>query len=52
MSVPAPSVHKYEDDILEHVVPIAPFIGPKFVLMQDNARPQIVSAVRVYLKEH
>lgn len=34
----------------EHVVPFAPFIGPNFVLMQDNARPHVVQVTMEYLE--
>lgn len=49
---PALNAHRYVTDILEeHVVPFAPFIGPNFILMHDNARPHSASVVTDYLHE-
>lgn len=43
---------KYVRDILEPiVVPFIPFIGERFVLMHDNARPHTANCVREYLEE-
>lgn len=43
---------RYIRFILEpHVVPFAPYIGPNFRLMHDNARPHIANIVRNYLNE-
>lgn len=42
----------YITDILEdYVVPFAPFVGPNFLLMHDNARPHVAHVVRDYLNE-
>lgn len=42
---------RYITDILEpHVVPFAPFIGPNFIFMQDNARPHTAHIVREYIE--
>lgn len=46
------NAERYIVDILaEHVVPFAPYIGPHFLLMQDNARPHTAQVVRNYLQE-
>lgn len=43
---------RYVSEILEpHVMPFAPFIGDKFVLMHNNDRPHTASVVRDYLNE-
>lgn len=43
---------RYITDILEaHVVPYAPYIGPNFLLMHDNARSHTSLIVRNYPKE-
>lgn len=43
---------RYIKDILEkNVVLFVPIIGMKFVLMQDNTRPQIVKITIEYLQE-
>jgi len=42
---------RYITDILEpYVVPYAPFIGPSFLLMHDNARPHTAQCVTTYLR--
>lgn len=42
----------YVENILqEHVMPYAPFIGPDFVFMQDNARPHVARVCIEYLNE-
>lgn len=46
------NANNYIRDILaDHVVPFAPFIGPDFLLMQDNARPHTARCVMRYLQE-
>lgn len=46
------TAHRYITEILEpHVMPFAPFIGPDFVFMHDNARPHTARVVRDYLNE-
>jgi hypothetical protein len=35
----------------EHVVPFAPFVGVDFLLMHDNARPQVAQITRQYLHD-
>lgn len=35
----------------EHVIPFAPFIGPNFLFMDDNARPHRARIVNDYLEE-
>lgn len=46
------NAERYILDILEqHVVPYAPYIGPDFLLMQDNARPHTAQVVQNYLTE-
>lgn len=43
---------RYIRDCLEsHIVPYAPFKGPEFMLMQDNARPHVARVVTEYLDE-
>ncbi|KAJ4426246.1 hypothetical protein ANN_27058 [Periplaneta americana] len=37
--------------LADHVVPFGQFVGDKFVLMHDNARPHIAHAVGDYLQE-
>lgn len=42
----------YIENILQvHVMPYAPFIGPDFIFMQDNARPHVARACIEYLNE-
>lgn len=49
---PALNAPRYVEHILEeHVIPFAPFIGPDFKLMHDNARPHSAECVRGYLQE-
>lgn len=49
---PTLNAHTYVTDILEeYVVPFAPFIGPNFLFMHDNARPHVAHVVRDYLDE-
>ena len=44
--------HVTVNDILEqHVVPISARIGPRFILMQDNARPHSARVVSEYLQD-
>ena len=42
---------KYMTDSLVDYVPCAPFVGPDFVFMYDNASPHIANVVRDYLDE-
>lgn len=37
--------------LAEHVVPYAEFVGPNFILMQDNARPHVARVVTEYLDQ-
>lgn len=49
---PALNARRYILEIIEeHVVPFAPFIGPDFLLMHDNARPHVAADVVQYLDE-
>ena len=46
------NANAYIRDILQdHVVPFAPFIGPDFLFMQDNARPHVARCVINFLEE-
>lgn len=38
-----------EHIVVGHVMPFAPFVGPNFLLMQDNARPHVARPVIRYL---
>lgn len=38
------------DVLVDHVVPFAPFVGPDFILQQDNARPHIARATMEFLR--
>lgn len=40
-----------ENIIVEHVMPFAPFVGPNFLFMQDNARPHVARQVIGYLND-
>lgn len=40
-----------ENIIVYHVMPFAPFIGPNFLFMQDNARPHVARQVTGYLND-
>uniref|UniRef100_T1I3P0 DDE_3 domain-containing protein n=1 Tax=Rhodnius prolixus TaxID=13249 RepID=T1I3P0_RHOPR len=40
-----------EEVLLEAVIPLAPFIGDQFILMQDNARPHTARIVTEYLEQ-
>ncbi len=39
------------DILLDYVVPFAPFIGDRFLLQQDNARPHVARATKAFLEE-
>lgn len=46
------TAQQYVTEILEpYVMPFAPFIGPHFVFMHDNARPHTARIVSTYLNE-
>ena len=46
------NAERYILDVLQdHVVPFAPYVGPNFLLMQDNARPHTARIVQNYLQE-
>lgn len=54
VAIPRPALtsQRYVEEVLEeHVVPFAPFVGPHFKLMHDNARPHSAAAVQGYLRE-
>ena len=43
---------RYRDEILDvHVRPYAGAVGPKFILMDDNARPHRARVVEQYLEQ-
>ncbi|KAJ4444397.1 hypothetical protein ANN_06189 [Periplaneta americana] len=46
------NAHRYIEGILQdHLMPFAPIIGQKFIIMHDNARPHTARCVIQYLQE-
>jgi hypothetical protein len=45
------AAHRYITEVVEpHVVPLAPFTGDEFLLMDDNARPHIARLCKITLQ--
>ena len=52
LGAPQPRGERYIAEILQdYVVPYPPFIGDNFLLMHDNARPDVARIVTEYLQE-
>ena len=45
------TAHRYIEEILQEVGPLAPFIGNQFTLIHNNARPHVAHVVSEYLYE-